>query len=153
MENRRIDNRSLVTGNDNNIRKVIEYIDKGAKKEELVNLFRVGGYIEQIVRSDSDTKPHQLRRFYDYLVAVTNREQAASVSSVPQNGIRLQLLRMVPIADYSSKRRLLGRVYREFITKSAETVAKKEDSEFSEALERFRGAYEALVAFYAEGGK
>ncbi|MEM0133958.1 MAG: type III-A CRISPR-associated protein Csm2 [Thermoplasmatales archaeon] len=150
MENRRSENRSFPQGSETDINKVVEYVDRGAENDGMVDLFRVGGYIEQIVRANRETKPHQLRRFYDYLVGVANRQLALPPGSGMENAIRLQLLRMIPIADYSCNRRLLDRVYRDFISKSAEAVAKKKDQEFARALERFRGAYEALVAFHGK---
>ncbi|MEM0134452.1 MAG: hypothetical protein QXU18_04385 [Thermoplasmatales archaeon] len=150
MENRRIESRSIPQESKTDVDKVVEYVDRGAENNGMVDLFSLRGYIDRIASADRETKPHQLRRFYDYLVGVANRQLALTPGSVMENAIRLQLLRMIPIANYSCKRHLLGIVYNDFISRSAETVARKKDQEFGRALERFRGAYEALVAFYGK---
>jgi len=148
MESRKTDNRNFGTGSLTDAKKIIEYVEKGAQGDDAVNLFKVGGHIQQIVEADRNyTKPHQLRRFYDYLVGVFNRQQALGDKASMENAIRLQLLRMVPIANYSSKRKLLGSVYNDFISKAVEVVAKRKGDEFVQALERFKETYEALVAY------
>jgi CRISPR type III-A-associated protein Csm2 len=146
--------RNVGFGND--VEALLKYVDSGTGDlVELVELFRQGGYINNLVmEEDRSTKPHQIRKFYDYLLSILMNLMNSPFSSGQKDYIktaRFRLIRMVPMVKYSSTRGLLGKGYENFISKSAEAVSRKEDTEFRVALERFKDVYEAIVAYSKKG--
>jgi CRISPR type III-A-associated protein Csm2 len=138
--------RNMGSGND--VQALLKYVETGTG--ELVDLFRQGGYINRVVEEEDlskRTKPHQIRRFYDYLLRISMNSQFSSGQKEYIKIARFRLIRMVPMVKYSSTRGLLGKGYEDFISKSAEAVSRKDDAEFPEALQRFKDVYEAIVAY------
>ncbi|MEM0135190.1 MAG: type III-A CRISPR-associated protein Csm2 [Thermoplasmatales archaeon] len=135
--------------NDNNrlIEDILKYVNRRETPQELIELFKVGGIINRVA-NEGGARAHQLRRFYDYLVSLQDKQKIQG-PRINENAIRFQVLRMIPLANYSSssKKKLLPEILKDFISKSAEEVAKKNGEEFVSALERFRNVFEAIIAF------
>lgn len=149
MDRGRYENK--ISNNKEDIQKMIRYVDSGSENySEIVDLFRSGGHIQKLADSDTKPKSHQLRRFYDYLVNIENRSKTLGNEQSAESALRLQLLRMIPIAEYSRKRKFLDQQIQDFISGSAEAVARKRNVDFIRSLERFRDVYEALVAYSKE---
>ncbi len=102
-----------------------------------------------------DTANHQLRKFYDDIVEMSEvaKKTSGNPNDPSNSANKIRLAMMEARLNYARERRVLSKEIFELLKSCVHTVNTQSAEKWADSLDRFKTLFEAIVAYSYKGGE